>query len=197
MFKTALKIFASLFLIYIGGIDCHAEGQKYHDEALYWLKGGVSEVKTKTKSQLPVLVSTKFNEEGRESISLYAYNDTGYPVGYGFNIGESVMEQKVEWNGENAPKSISYFCNSWPSKGSKNVEFYYDDDQYLPVKAVSVVENGKKTKKKTVVCEYSNYKLDDHGNWISRYTKETVTENKKGKEKQTTVQFEETRTIIY
>lgn len=197
MYQTVLKILAGLILLYIGGIDSLAEGRKYHDEALYGLKGDVSEVKTKTKSQLTVPSSAKFNTDGRETISIYAYDEAGYPIGYNFSIGKSEISREMEWTESNALKSLTFSSTLWPDKGSGKVDPFYGEDQFLPIKAVSVSENVKKTKKKTVVCEYSNYKLDDHGNWISRETKETVTENKKGKEKQTIAQFEETRTITY
>ena len=197
MYQTVLKILAGLILLYIGGIDSLAEGRKYHDEALYGFKGDVSEVKTKTKSQLTVPSSAKFNTDGRETISIYAYDEAGYPIGYNFSIGKSKISREMEWTESNALKSLTFSSTLWPDKGSGKVDLFYGEDQFLPIKAVSVSENGKKTKKKTVVCEYSNYKLDDHGNWISRETKETVTENKKGKEKQTIAQFEETRTITY
>ncbi len=202
MAKNLLKIFFGLLLAMLWGADAMAEPREYHEEALYGLKGNVREVKTSSKSYLPLRNSFKFKDDGRMTSSVLTYDEEGYPMGYNVTMGNSVMDCKVEWNDNRTPKSISDLSTSWPTKGSKNIEFFYGEDEFLPVKAVAVSQNGKKTKTTTVVCEYSDYELDEKGNWISRNVSETVTElkqkkNGKEEEKEKSSSFTETRTIVY
>ncbi len=197
-FKTPL--FSILLTIIF---SCHISAEiKYHGPALYGIRGYASEIKVKSKSQLQKQDKVKFDKEGKIINSLMTYNADGYPFGFSVTHGNSFVDCKVEWNENDTFKSFKYVSTIWPGKGSCNIDLYYDGDNYLPIKVISFSENEDKTKTKTVICEYSDYELDEKGNWISRNVSETVKEvklkkNGKEEEKEKSSSFTETRTIVY
>lgn len=124
MFKTVFKVFLGLCSIIIGYNISLAQERIYHEDALYGLKGNVSEVKTKSKTQLPLQNEFKFNNNGRLSLSTMTYNDSGYPIGYNITNGKSFADHRVIWNENKTPKSINTYSTLSPSKYTQTIEFF-------------------------------------------------------------------------
>lgn len=147
-----------------------AQGQ-YHAGVLYGLKGNVKEIKAKSENPL-VKGKTKFLENGMKKLSLLTYNDEGYPIGCSMQgWGDNYKSISIAYNDRNLPSMVEIKDNTKKGLSVMSFEMKYDSSGNLSECVLESVLTGEETTKTGstyTLFQYSDYKFDAQGNWISR-----------------------------
>lgn len=182
-------VMLAMLTVYIVG-SC----QEFKEGILYDVFGNVKEVKLETRNSY-LKKHVKFQKDGRCKVSAMLFDDKGYPLGFSMYYGKHGVGQQLRYDSMNRVDSI--IVNSSNGGGTERVEKHeYSSDASHPNQIVrSVFSSISKKESDKLVCDYSNYEYDDHGNWISRDVVQTNYSDdgaEKGKE-----EYSEKRKIQY
>ncbi len=145
--------------------------QDYHDAAVYSAHGNLKEIKTNAPGLPSMLSKAKFNEEGKQVVSIFKvnmteYNEAGYPIRlFDENFPISIT---YSFDNQNRPVNIKWNC---PKDQSISMSYTYSDaTSEFPDAGELTVKAEKKGEitESTINFQYSNYTRDDRGNWVTR-----------------------------
>lgn len=170
---------------------------QYHAGVLYGLKGDVKEIKVKSENPL-VKGKTKFIENGMKKLSLLTYNAEGYPIGcFTQGWGNDYKSIAISYNSRNLPSQVEIKDNTKKGLSVMSFSMDYDSSGNLTkciLKSISGEEDGNNVPSSETLFQYSGYKFDQRGNWISRVCRqEKIADGKTTGEKT----YTETREIKY
>lgn len=173
-------------------LNVAANAQDYQAYRLYELNGPVKQVSIKTEDPFYTLSKkVDFSVNGMQKFASWVYDENGWPIGEGFCGGSTFWNTTVVLDSHHRPVSILRTMN-----GDKkcpiinmNTKFFFDANGNVAKKEVSYKDTTT-----TYIFEYSNYILDEKGNWIQRsVTMSQIEAENRSKNKS----FTETRTIKY
>jgi hypothetical protein len=132
---------------------------KYHDVELNEATGAVKKITSQTFGQAQVTTFSKDGKMDREGLSNVKYDADGYLLSATMTMMQGqAVDVKYKWeNGRVVSQSMNMMGRDMTSKRTYNDKGAVD--------AESMDFGGQEMK-----IPYTDYKYDDHGNWISRKT---------------------------
>ncbi len=165
-------------------------GQQYKTAVLYEAHGPVKEIRTKSENPL-AKKKVKFMPDGKTKTEVMTFDDNGYPIGYGMNMGAMFNNLNVAYDSLQNVSRIEFETNILGNKQKIEVTNFYDGKRLTSRK----INFTSPKKSGTIKSEISDEKYDEYGNWIERTVHERGFDKngKPGKEKT----YTETRVIKY
>lgn len=190
---TVIKKYVTFVtLIIISSLNSFS--QEFHASALWDANGKVKEIKyTSTKDVLLRSKKMKFNKDGKLKNSFLVYNAEGWPIGMGFDAGVMSINAEFTFNGDNL-RTITMTITNKDKIRRYEVNYDYSINR-MDSKAVDVTYGNGDEAGKIYSYQFSDYKYDDNGNWVSRRV--NVTETAKGESEPTVDCYIEVRQIKY
>lgn len=151
--------------------------QEYHGAALYNAFGAVKSIGTDTKNPFSYEKRMNFMQNGQVDIIDMMYDNQGYPIGFGGTVLGKTNDLSITWGDGGAVLDISADLGFLMGKKFK-AKYTYATGERFPTTLTITTQPGnekdlRKTNAEMVVCVYSNYNTDSHGNWISRDVTQT------------------------
>ena len=129
---------------------------KFHDVEANDATGPVKKIETNVMGQNQVISFTEDGKMQREGMKDVVYDENGYMQSAKMEMQGMEVKVTYKWeNGKIASQTMNIMGQNMVAKRTYN-------DQGLPLKE-SMDMGGQE-----FGSEYKDYKLDDHGNWISR-----------------------------
>ena len=127
---------------------------KFHDVEANDAKGAVKSITTSMMGQEQ---KTTFTVDGKEeNLNNAVYDENGYLQSAKVSANGMEMNVKYKWeNGKVISQTMNVMGQDMPTT------FVYNDKG-------EIVKQSMNMGGQEMVIEYSDYKYDDHGNWISR-----------------------------
>lgn len=164
--------------------------QVYKAAVIYEAHGPIKEIRTKSENPF-AKGKLKFMPNGQKKTEVMTFDDNGYPIGSGMNMGDMFTKLNITYDSLLNVSSMTFETNIIGNKQKIEVTNYYDCTRLVSRK----INLSSPKKSGTIQFEFSDEKYDDYGNWIERTVHEKGIDqnNKIGKEKT----YVETRIITY
>ena len=147
-----------LFMLAMLAIPFAMQAQKYHDVEFNEAKGPVKSIKSSVMGQMQVTNFTPDGKMTREGMTDVVYDANGYVQSAKMEMQGQQMAISYKWqDGHVVSQKMNMMGNDVEIKRTYNA-------QGAPA-ADSFDMGGQ-----TMEMPYTDYKYDDHGNWISRKT---------------------------
>ncbi len=179
LLTTLLVAFSAIFGV----------AQEFKATELWDATGNIKQIKYKTSDPLLFSKNMKFDRNGKLKNSFIVYDSTGYPQGIDLNFGP--ISLIASFNFENNKLISAKLDRNKPSASNLQVEYMYENGDMSHESAV-IHGQDKDTQYK---YEFSDYKRDERGNWISRQVNLTIDSGSEADNK--TKSYTETREIKY
>lgn len=171
-------------------LSSYSYAQEYKTALVYEAHGPIKEIRTKSDNPF-AKGKLKFLPNGQEKTEIMTFDDNGYPIGYGMNVGDMSTKLNIRYDSLSNIKSMLFETNIIGNKQKIEVINFYDGNRLVSrnIHLTSPKKEG------TIQSEFSNERYDEYGNWIERTVNEKGIDGngEVGKEKT----YIETRTIKY
>lgn len=162
----------TLILILFAAISVSLSAQEYKEGLFYDLTGPVKEVQVNTESDFAVK-KVVFLEDGRCTLSIMTFKEDGMPFGWSVNNDGSIFSCSIDYDDQNRISSTTTIDTMADPYQETRFYTYSEDGTNNIISDMTVLFTTANTNTATNF-EYSDYKFDKYGNWISREVNQTV-----------------------